>query len=212
MTLIRKVLDKTQTEISAVYNSCFERTARKRLNNDGFSIICSNCIGGLIYHRLGKPFLSPTINLWMSQPDFLKFVLDLRGYLDEELVFIEDKYDYPVALLRDIKIYFAHYHSESEAQDCWNRRRSRVNYDNLYIIMYDRDGITQEDIRQLENIQCKAKIVLSDKKHEQLDYVLTMKPTDNPHGQQFMDRNWLGMMTFEKQFDFVKWLNTGSER
>ena len=36
MTIIRKILDKALTEISAVYNSCFERTARKRLDNNAW--------------------------------------------------------------------------------------------------------------------------------------------------------------------------------
>lgn len=31
---------------------------RKRLTNDQFTILSSNCIGGVIYHRLGKQFLS----------------------------------------------------------------------------------------------------------------------------------------------------------
>ena len=51
---------------------------RKRLKNDNFSIICSNCIGGTIYNRLGKQFLSPTINLWFYQKDFLKFIQNIH--------------------------------------------------------------------------------------------------------------------------------------
>ena len=51
----------------------FIKRIRERYNSDNMpSIICSNCIGGEIYHDLGMKFYSPTINLWMSESDFLK--------------------------------------------------------------------------------------------------------------------------------------------
>ena len=210
--LIKKVPDKICAMMSVVVNSLYERSVRKKLRNNDFSIICSNCIGGLIYHRLGLPFLSPTINLWISQPDFLKFVMHIREYLEEELVFENSEYPYPVARLKDIHIYFAHYKSDDEARACWERRKTRINYDNLFIIMYERDGITEDDIRQLEHVPCRAKIVLSDKPHSRIDYVFRIKPTNNPDGQQCVDTDWLGIRTYEKKFDYVKWLNEGRDR
>ena len=77
--------------------------------------------------------------------------------------------------------------------------------------MYDRDGITEEDIRQLEQVPCRAKVVLSDKSHSGIDYILKMNPTKSPDGQQCVDVDWLGIRTYEKQFDYVKWLNEGCD-
>lgn len=182
------------------------KDVRNRIKNDNFSIICSNCIGGVIYHRLGKRFLSPTVNLWFDQNDFFKFVSDLKGYLQKDLEF-ENETPYPIAKLGDITIHFNHYHSEDEARACWIRRKERINFNNLYIIMYDRDGITESDIRKLENIPCRSKIVLSDKIHAEIPYVKTLVPSNNPNGCQFMDTDDYGLYTFEKQFDFVEWLN-----
>lgn len=188
------------------YTKLYEKKLRSRLKNDKFSIICSNCIGGVIYKRLGKQFLSPTINLWMSQQDLLKFVADLKGYLAKDLEFVENKYDYPVARLGDIMIYFNHSKSEQDAQSDWNRRKYRVNYENLFVIMYDR-GISENEIRKLEHIDCRNKIVLSEYSHPEIEYALTIKVADRENGRQCMDRDWLGRRTFEKQFDFVSWLN-----
>jgi uncharacterized protein (DUF1919 family) len=153
--------------------------------------------------------LSPTINLWISQKDFIKFVLDLKGYLAEELVFIESQYDYPVALLRDIKVYFAHYKTVEDAQSAWNRRKVRVNFDNLYIIMYDRDGITREDLLKIRDLPCKSRIVLSEhiRDYEGVDYIKTIKAGRGTFGNQFVDADGLGIYTFEKQFDYTSWLN-----
>ena len=209
MSFFKKVKGKIQGEIYKLCKAVFESVQRKRLRNDDFSIICSNCVGGIIYHRLGKQFLSPTINLWFHQDEFIKFLLDLKGYLAEELVFIESQYDYPVAQLRDIKVYFAHYKTEAEARDAWNRRKARVNFDNLYIIMYDRDGITRDDILKIKDLPCKGRIVLSEhiRDYEGVDYIRTLKPGKHANGALFTDVDWFGFQTFEKQFDFVKFLN-----
>ncbi len=208
MNTLKKIYYKTLTLIQKIYTNGYELKLRKRLKNKDFSIICSNCIGGVIYHRLGKKFLSPTINLWLHQDDFLKFVLNLKEYILKDLVFIDSEYDYPVGMLDDIKIYFNHSKTKEEAKKNWDRRKERINYENLFIIMYDRDGITKDDIRKLENVNCRNKIVLSDKKYQDIKYVLTIKPNyDKVNGQQYLDRDILDKRTFEKHFDFVKWLN-----
>lgn len=202
-----KISTKIQYELQKRYTFNYEKSLQKRLKNNNFSIICSNCIGGVIYHRLGKRFLSPTINMWFNQREFLKFVEGLPEYIEKDLVFVESEYDYPVAKLGDVHLYFNHVKTEEEARYNWERRRNRINYDNLFIIMYDRDGITEEDIRRLERIECKNKMVLSDKYYPNIDFVLTMSPTERVNGAQFLDKDWLGRRTFEKSWDFVSWLN-----
>ena len=203
----KKVYYKVLYLLKKNYNIVYERELRKKLKNQDFSIICSNCIGGIIYHRLGKEFLSPTINLWLHQDDFLKFVLNLKEYISKDLIFVESEYDYPVGILDDIRIYFNHSKTEEEAKLNWDKRKKRINYDNLFIIMYDRDEITKEDIKKLENVDCKNKIVLSDKEYPDIEYVLTIQPNNKVNGQQYLDKDILDKATFEKYFDFVKWLN-----
>lgn len=210
MSFVKKVKGKIQGEANKLCKKIFEGVQRKRLKNDNFTIVCSNCVGGVIYNRLGKQFLSPTVNLWFLQDEFIKFLMDLKGYLAEELVFVDSKYNYPVAQLRDIKVHFAHYHTEEESREAWNRRKSRINYDNLYIIMYDRDGVTREDLLKLKDVPCKGKVVFSEhvRNYEGVDYLHTMKPHRNENGALFTHEDWFGFKTFEKQFDYVKFLNS----
>ena len=42
-----------------------------------------------MYHKLGKQFMSPTINLWMFDEDFYKFVQNMDYYLSQSLQFVE---------------------------------------------------------------------------------------------------------------------------
>ena len=207
METVIKIRNKVLSLISYTLNLFYECIMRKRLKNDSFTIICSNCIGGIIYHRLGKEFLSPTINLWMYQTDFLKFVQNLKGYLAKELIFIETDDDFPVAKLGDIKIFFNHYDSEQDAKESWNRRKQRIRYDNLFLIMYDRYGITESDIRKFGEVECRNKLVISYHDYPKNEYVKKMVPSRKRNGQQCMDVDVLGFRTFEKQFDYVKWLN-----
>lgn len=205
--MLSKVLNKFQSMLSLVVNKGYEKIMRWRLKNYEFSIICSNCAGGVISHRLGEKFRSPTVNLWLHQRDFLKMATNLKEYMSYELEFISSKYDYPVARLKDITIYFNHSISPEEAAADWNRRKSRINYDNLFLLMYDREGLSLEELRKIEDISCRGKVVFSDKERPGLDYVVTMKTTDHPMGAQCMDKNWFGIRSFEQQFDYVAWLN-----
>lgn len=205
--VLNKIYHKFINLVCINYNKIYEQNLRNKLKNKDFSIICSNCIGGIIYNRLGQKFLSPTINLWMHQDDFLKFVLNLKEYISKEIIFIDSNYSYPVGQLGDIKIHFNHSKSEIEAKSDWDRRKNRINYDNLFIIMYDSDNITKDDIKKLNSINCKNKIVLSDKEYDDIDYVIKINSTKRINGQQYLDRDILGKMTFEKYFNYVKWLN-----
>lgn len=108
---------------------------RKKLKNSDFTIISSNCVGGVIYHDLGLQFKSPTINLWFKPKDYLKFLSDLDKYLEMELSEETDKdVDYPVGLLGDIHLYFLHYRTFAEAKNKWNSRKKRINKENIYVI------------------------------------------------------------------------------
>lgn len=205
----QNLYNKAVYELSKIINRSYENKMRKKLKNDNFSIICSNCIGGVIYHRLGKQFLSPTINLWMNQKDFLKMALDLRWYMSKELVFIKGEYDYPIGLLGDVKIYFNHSKTEEEARKNWERRKTRINYDNLYIIMYDRNGLTNEDFDALSKIDCKNRIVLSTEENDKYPFINKLKShPEKVNGPQCLDKDVFGIRTFEKQWDYVDWLNS----
>ena len=205
--MIIAIRNKICIAIKNLVNKRYERKMRKRLKNDQFSIICSSCIGGVIYHRLGKQFLSPTINMWMKQKEFLIFVENLDEALEQELVFIETEYDHPVAQIATkggkVNLYFNHAKTEEEAEENWIRRKGRVDRDNLFIIMYDLGDVTEEDILRLDKVKCKNKVVLSQNKWD-IPYVVTIKPRN---GTNYLDKNRFGLRTFERKFDYVSWLN-----
>lgn len=178
---------------------------KKKLVNKNFSILCSTCIGGIIYHDLGLRFLSPTINMYISNPDFIKFACNLKYYMSQDLRFIKSEESFPVAMLDDIVLYFNHASSNEEAAENWKRRKERINYDNLYFIFYYREGMTLEQIREIEKATCK-RVALITYKPLELPYAVYMKG-DGSTKQNFLEKDIFGIMTIEKEWDFVSWLN-----
>lgn len=187
---------------------------KKKLTNENFTIIAPNCIGGLLYHRLNKQFLSSTINLFFpNKKDYLKFVLNLRHYLSLELDFIGSDFDYPVAMCGDVEIRFNHYKTNEEANEKWKLRKKRVNYDNLFVIIDDVKDIEYKDIVEFNKVNCKGKVFFTAKNYPEFDYALqlTQYKGNDRVGIYMIEKNeFTDMYPFDKDFDFVNWLNTGN--
>lgn len=77
----------------------------------------------------GYNLKSPFVNLWLRPKDFIKLLSSLREYMGYDLKFTtEEGIEYPVGLLKDIKIYFQHYKTEEEAKAKWNERAKRMDH------------------------------------------------------------------------------------
>ena len=201
--------------ISRLFNKLSSVFYRLRLRNDGFTIITNSCIGGIMYHKLGKQFMSPTINLWMYDEEFYKFVNNLDYYLDQHLRFEANELGYPTAYCGDLLIHFNHYKTPEEALSKWNERKARINRDNLFIICSDRPHtreITHEDMLSLKNIPCRGKVIFSVRQYDDIDYIVPLpKDDDGEFVKEYMldKTKYLQRWRWETAWDWVYWLNTG---
>ena len=123
----------------------------RKLKICDFTIISQNCIGGVLYHDLGMQFLSPTINAFIPEPGFVKMVLNLRYYMEQELV-IRWGEEYPIGMLDDVEIHFMHYEACQEAKEAWDKRKKRINWDKIFVIGTDRDGFDETTYEQWKQI------------------------------------------------------------
>lgn len=97
MSLICKINTKIRATIQLFFLNFKNSHDRIRLRNDNFTIITNHCMGGFIYHDLGKCFLSPTINLKISPEDFVEFAKHLKYYIHQDVEFHEaPEFNYPV--------------------------------------------------------------------------------------------------------------------
>jgi uncharacterized protein (DUF1919 family) len=189
---------------------------RKKLQNTDFTLLTPDCTGGIIYHNLGLKFLSPTINLMMLQKDFLQFVLHLDDYLEGTFHFFKhETYACPCAKLvpqnnkKEITIHFTHYHSEEESIIKWNERKGRINKNNLFIVIEQRDGITKEDLLQLGEIKATGIVAFTYEDYPDIPYAVYLPKYKDcgEVGNLLLQNHLSGQREFDNYFDYVKWFN-----
>ena len=135
----------------------YSKNLLSKLNFTDFTLITNNCSGGIIYNRLGLKFLSPTINLWFAEEDYLKFIYNLKEFVEQGVLTLveQTEYSYPVGKLTapcgEIIIYFMHYESFESAKEKWTERCKRIVWDNIFYIMELKQESTQE---QVEKFNC----------------------------------------------------------
>lgn len=186
------------------------RVNQKRLVNKDFSVIASNCNGCVLLHDLGQKFNSPFVNLFLNATDFLRFLNNPHHYLNDcNFTFIEeDGVDYPVAMLDDIKIHFVHYKSPDEAVEKWETRKARINWNNLFVMMTDRDGCTYDQLVCFDNLSYRNKVVFTNKEYKELKSAFYIRGFENDScvGSCTAYRNCFGKRYMD-DFDYISWFN-----
>lgn len=133
---------------------CFNWERYMKILDNPPTLITEACYGGYIYNQLGMEFFSPFINTRISQTDYLKLISNIDYYLaqnlcaDSDIQKVEDMYakiggeviswrkmGYPTAMLGDVKLHAIHAENLNSYIDDWNRRKKRINWDNIWILM-----------------------------------------------------------------------------
>lgn len=187
----------------------FRARQRKRLKNKNFSLLTGNCVGGYLYHQLGLEFTSPTINMMILNHDFKKMLLNLEHYLSlTPIPYIDPKFpSVPSGLLGDIVLHFTHYKSSEDGIRAWEKRKGRIDYDNLYVIISD-IGLTEDDIKALSDVKCKKIVVMTAKQYNYNHCLYLPAYEGQPHVGELLGKTLSGKWRFEKFFDFVGWVNS----
>ncbi len=115
---------------------------RKQIRFSEVSIISQNCIGGVIYSLIGQEFLSPTINMFIEDDNFIKLINNLEYYMslppkpliDNFIDPINKSIKYPKICIDDIEICCLHYKNCKDAIDAWERRKKRINFNKIFVI------------------------------------------------------------------------------
>ncbi len=114
-----------------------------RLIKNPVTIIADDCWGGYVYHYLGLEFSSPLINTLWDKAEYARFIQNPLFYLETELSMVREgdlkAGIYPVGRLGAqgdyVEVLFVHCVSFEEAKQQWDRRRKRINTENLFVKM-----------------------------------------------------------------------------
>lgn len=186
---------------------------RRRLINKNCSIISSNCAGGFISHYLHLRFNSPTVNLYILPKDFNTMLESFDYYFSSTTVInecLDSSHDFPVGEFETgVRIYFMHYKKFDEALAKWRERCNRIDKNNLYVILVERDECTKNDLLRFNGLPFKNKVALT---HSEYNISSAYKISG------FEDEEYVGHLHFVKnkftgkryidEFDYVKFLNS----
>ncbi|AKD38404.1 hypothetical protein I926_05400 [Pasteurella multocida subsp. multocida OH4807] len=204
MLLRKRICNKLNAYIRYFLN----QEKRKRLIKRDITVISSNCLGGFMLHDLNLRFNSPFINLYLTAKDFLRYLQNIEFYQSQPLEFIQTEKTYPVGKLADLHIHFMHYHNEQEAREKWQQRSQRMNLENLFIIMTDRDGCTYQDLVEFDALPFKNKVVFTNKDYPELKSAVKISGFEQEEmvGDLSEYTGFNGKRYYD-QFDYVAWFN-----
>lgn len=183
---------------------------RKRLKNKNFTILCNNCVGGVILHELGERFNSPTVNLFFCAEDYIKFLERLDFYIKQPLIEIESDRGYPVAKLNDITIYFMHYTSFDDAKRTWEKRVRRINKNNMYVIMVQQTKCTESLLEKFDSLPYEHKVAFVSKPMEYIKCSYYIPCSEQANGEVRDLCAYKGRLTGRRwidDYDYVSFLN-----
>ena len=203
------LLSKIRSAINKIQRIFINRRLKSRLQNHGMTVISANCVGAFILHDLNEPFNSPFVNLYLSPNDFVRYLQNIEFYQRQSLTFIQSEKPYPVAKLADLKVHFMHYRNSQDAQQKWLARSARMNLDNLFIMMTDKDdaqGMAYEDLVAFDQLPFKNKVVFTRKPYPEFKSAFYIKGFEkqNQVGDLFTFSGWNGVKYYV-QLDYGAW-------
>lgn len=172
-------MKKMKAIFQKLWIKIYSSRRRKKLKNMDFTIIANNCWAGKIYNSYNLPYKTPTIGCFIMPKDFLKMCEDLKTYMDIELLevspenskyrsyFEKNFYEYnkfgkyPIGRLNDIEIHFLHYETFNVSKENWDRRKKRINWENIIIKLNDQNGLLEEDFQRFNLLAYKNKLFWS---------------------------------------------------
>lgn len=184
--------------------------ARKNLINKDFTLISNNCWGGRVYQDLNQEYRSPFIGLFLYLDDYIKLLENFKYYMDQNLEFTniskhakanEERADhsYPLGLLDDVEIHFLHYKDELDARTKWERRKERINWDNLFVKISEADDCTIDILEKFDVLDFKNKVSFTRQEYKNLKFNVIL-----PNYSISTEMN-----NYHKHINIVEWLNEG---
>jgi len=191
-----------------------KRIFDKHISKKNFCIFSNDCWGAEIYRKMQIPYNTPFVGLMMMAPCYIKFLKDPHKYLESKLEFIsESEYEkinelrtknrrFPVGKILDIEIHFLHYTSEKDALEKWNRRKARINWDNISVkFTMDKDYATEDHLKDFEKLPYVHKVCFSKNSYP---YAKSCIQINN-----FVEDGVSLFSQCMKQFDIIEWINSG---
>lgn len=179
---LKKILSEAYDQIKIEIRALLSPIRRRKIEDTSFTIISNNCWGGLVYQRYGVPYATPTVGLYFFAEDYIRMLQNLKYYMSIPMTIIsveESKHKevilkrhqemYPIGRIDDVEIVFRHYKTAEEAIEKWERRKQRINYDNLIVKFSEMNLCSEEHIRKFLALPYKTKFAFVNRAEKVID-------------------------------------------
>lgn len=152
----------------------------------------------------------------MEKEDFILAMENFDEFINGDIIEDKDsKSSYPIGLgIHGERIHFVHYESFESAIKSWNKRKVRIDKNNMAILItkyFDdikEDKNDDEIIRRFDNLPFKNKLIFADesisgpniislKGYSSVRYSKNIYRTSNVFGKRYID-----------QFDYISFINS----
>lgn len=211
------IIDKIRRKIVRIFDKILSPIRRKYINNKDFSIISNNCWAGFVYKRYQLPYLTPTVGFYFYAEDYIKFCYNLKYYISLPLKFIEvweskhadsltakGQTNIPIARLDDIEIIFLHYTTKEEAFEKWERRKQRINYENLIFKFSEMNDCTYEHLKKFEELEVNKKICFTTKNYQDIKSSILFRSYKNENQVKNDTNDYSRYLNIEKLINAKK--------
>ena len=200
-------------DIRRIFRYFSNKKRKSYLKNTNLSVFCNNCLAGCVLHDFGIKFNSPTVNLFLEFPDYIEFLKNIKHYVSVPIIDITKNSEYPIGWLANstgggIKIHFLHYRSFEEAKQSWTRRGLRINWDNLFFILVERDGCKYDDLQKFDTLPYINKVSIVHKKYKGINSQFVIKgfEKDNQVGNVMNFTGFFGKRIYD-QYNWINFFN-----
>ena len=179
-------------------------------SNNSRTIICNNCLGGVVASDFRLRFCSPFVNLWIPTNHYVEILNNIHSlskYSIQNITMEDGKY--PIGLLNNKwELHFMHYKSFEEAVAKWTERIKRMDLENLYVICVETHSATYEDLVNFDKLPLKNKILITHKPYPEFKSAATINNYDglNINGEILKPSNKWGMRLYD-QINWIKFLD-----
>lgn len=200
------------------------RRMAARLREREWSILSSDCVGGVMAHDLRLRFDSPTVNLFFDSNDgFVDYVGGLDYYRDAALLSCgvgvrADGTEYPIGRLAgnethpEVVLHFLHYDSFDTAARKWRERSRRLRCDRLCVVMHVKE-LDERLLARFAALPVARKVILG-YRTTALEHPLLFKVPSLERFEPGRLLRYAGISgrRYLDDFDYVSFLNEGTIR
>ncbi|WP_418667981.1 DUF1919 domain-containing protein [Allofournierella sp.] len=99
-----------------------------------------------------------------------------------------------------------------EAQEKWNARKKRIDWNNVFYIFNDRNGCTQKDLEEFDALPYPHKIVFTHIPHPEIKCAVVVPNCECKPCVPIMTAYKKGSLVRREYdcFDYVGWINRNS--